>query len=68
MIRFVKGERVTRVERGDRVRCRTCGRRRAAFAAEQRQCAPCRRLDVREYQRRYRITLGCGTCNARRAL
>ena len=44
-------------EMGEAVKCRSCGRRRAAFATGQRQCKPCRRMAVREYQRRYRVSL-----------
>ena len=54
VIRWTKSGRVVRIEKGDVVKCRTCGKTRAAFATGQRCCKPCRREAVRGYQARYR--------------
>lgn len=62
MIRFKRsGERRTCVEKGERIKCRTCGLCRRAYARGQRQCAGCRREFQTTYQRLYRTIDHCGT-------
>ncbi len=62
MIRFVKGERLTKITRGDRIRCNICGKRRAAALDNLATCRPCRREAVRGYQASFRVSAHCGTC------